>query len=51
MNPGDHIPVDFLFFRQHPQESLQWRQCLVEYLQDPEHARTIEIVSAGEVEE
>lgn len=51
MNPGEHIPVDFLFFKQQPREILLWRQCLKEYLQDPEHGRTIEIVSAGEVEE
>ena len=51
MNPRDHIPVAFLFFKQQPVEIIQWRQCLEEYLQDPEQGRTIEIVKAGEVEE
>jgi hypothetical protein len=51
MNSQDYIPVEFLFFKQPPTEILQWRQCLVDYLQDPEQGRALEIVTAGEIEE
>ncbi len=51
MKSRDQIPVEFLFFKQQPREILQWRQCLVDYLQEPEQGRTIEIVTAGEIEE
>ena len=50
MNPLDSIRVDFFFFKQKKEEISSWRQNLVEYLSKPAYNETVEILTAGEVE-
>ena len=51
MNPLDSIQVDFFFFKQTKEEIISWRQNLVEYLSKPAYNETVEILTAGEVED
>ncbi|MDQ1349800.1 MAG: CRISP-associated protein Cas1, partial [Acidobacteriota bacterium] len=51
MNPFDQIRVDFFFFKQNKEEIAHWRQNLVEYLSNPVYSETVEILTAGEVED
>ncbi len=51
MNPLDSIQVDFFFFKQKKEEITSWRQNLVEYLSKPAYNETVEILTAGEVED
>jgi hypothetical protein len=47
----DQVPVEFFFFKPCLEEIYQWRQNLLDYLSDPVHHQTLEILSAGEIEE
>ncbi|MDQ1349959.1 MAG: CRISP-associated protein Cas1 [Acidobacteriota bacterium] len=51
MNPLASIRVDFFFFKQNREEITRWGQNLVEYLSNPAYNETVEILTAGEVEE
>jgi CRISPR-associated protein Cas1 len=47
----DHLPVEFFFFKPSREEISQWRHNLQDYLSDPVHRQTLEILSTGEIEE
>ena len=51
MNPRDSIQVDFFFFKQTKEEIIAWRQSLIEYLSKPAYNETVEILTAGEMED
>jgi len=51
MSPQDIIHVDFLFFKQNPQEISLWRHHLVEYLSKPVYSQTVEVLTIGDIEE
>jgi CRISPR-associated endonuclease Cas1 len=47
----DQVPVEFFFFKPSPKEISPWRQNLLDYLSEAAHQQTLEILSAGEIEE